>query len=167
MMLRYRLSEQRREKMNPLWRSKERLVIPRPLINHGAKSRFPNALSKGRVKGKRLRKRTRTLRQTKGDIKKKHAQRSNRKIAIRIHVFHRYRYENTSALCYTIYMFAVRVRQATENVFDFIHNGRYAITEEISLFFLYAFQTNPTFLLIINHLCTFKCIVYARARRGI
>jgi len=31
-------------------------------------------------------------------------------------------------------MFTVRVRQATENVFDFIHNERYAVTEEISLF---------------------------------
>lgn len=71
MMLRYRFSKQRQEKMNSLWRSKERRVILRPLINHGAKSRFPNALSKGRAKGKRLRKRTRTLRQTKGDIKKK------------------------------------------------------------------------------------------------
>lgn len=86
--------------------------------------------------------------------------RSNRKISIRIHVFHRYRNENTSALCYPIYMFIVRVRQATENVFDFIHNGRYAITEEISLF-LYVFQTNLTFLLIINHLCTLKCTVCA------
>jgi len=51
MMLCYQFSKQRREKMNSLWRSKERLVISRPLINHGAKSRFPNALSRGKVKG--------------------------------------------------------------------------------------------------------------------
>lgn len=53
MVLHYRFSKQRRKKMDSLWRSKERRrVIPRSLINHGAKSRFPNAPSKGRAKGK-------------------------------------------------------------------------------------------------------------------
>lgn len=56
--------------MDFLWRSKERRVIP--LINHCVKSRFPNAPLKGRGKRKQPQK-SRALRQTKSDIKKKHA----------------------------------------------------------------------------------------------
>jgi len=122
------------------------------------KSRFPNVLSRGRAKGKRLRKKTRTLRQTKGKIKKKHATIKPKDIYshTRFPSISQRKYER--ALLHDLHVH--RTRSSSEQKTLLILSITDVMPSQKKYRFFYVFQTNPTFLLIINHLC--KCTVHTR-----
>lgn len=162
-MLRYRFSKQRQEKMDP----PEVAGVPCHFTTVNKSWREVSfspmrRRKQRRAKGKRLRKRARALRQTKGDIKKKkkRTKRSKRKISIHvIRVFHRCHSENTNALCCERFTWPPRVcvRGATENIFDFIYNGRSLPSRKKYRFFICV--SDKSDFSIDNKSCvrTFKC----------
>jgi len=137
---RYRFSERRREKMDPPE------VVGAPChfttVNKSWRevSFSPNAPSKGRAKGKRARKRAHAPRQTKADIKREaYDDRSERYLFMCALFRHRHG-ENTSTLCYTVYMSTVcAFAKRTENIFDFISNGRSPPSAEKYRFYIYIY----------------------------
>lgn len=79
--------------------------------------------------------------------------RSNRRISVTCMYFPSNITTKIRAFCYTVYMFTVRVLvKQQKNIFDFIHNGHYAIAEEILHFYICFQQIRLFFSLSLSHI---------------